>query len=115
MRKLGLILLLVAVVAGAQEKKAAPAIPDLAQLKAMTARFAPTPLRVDRSGLSAGDRKALEKLVEAAKIVNTIFMRQFWSGDLTTYHALHQDQTPLGGERLDYFWSTTGPRPEFDA
>jgi len=114
MQKLGLILLLVAVVAGAQEKKAAPAIPDLAQLKAMTARFAPTPLRVDLSGLSAGDRKALEKLVEAAKIVNTIFMRQFWSGDLATYQALQREKSPLGRARLDYFWINKGPWSEID-
>jgi hypothetical protein len=114
MRKLGLIVLLFGVVAVAQEKKAAPAIPDLAQLKTMTARFAPTPLRVDLSGLSAGDRQALEKLVEAAKIVNTIFMRQFWSGDLATYHALQQDKTPLGSARLDYFWINKGPWSEID-
>ena len=80
----------------------------------MTARFAPTPLRVDLSGLSAGDRKALEKLVEAAKIVNHIFMQQFWSGDLATYHALQQDKTPLGSARLDYFWINKGPWSEID-
>jgi hypothetical protein len=114
MRKLGLILLLFAVVAAAQEKKVAPAIPDRAQLKTMTARFAPTPLRVDLSGLSAGDRQALEKLVEAAKIVNHIFMQQFWSGDLATYHALQQDKTPLGRARLDYFWINKGPWSEID-
>jgi Peptidase family M49 len=114
MRKLGLILLLFALVAAAQEKKAAPAIPDLAELKRMTARFAPTPLSVDLSGLSAGDGKALEKLVEAAKIVNHIFMQQFWSGDLTTYHALQQDPTPLGRARLDYFWINKGPWSEID-
>jgi hypothetical protein len=114
MRKLGLIVLLFGVVAVAQEKKAAPAIPDLAQLKTMTARFAPTPLRVDLSGLSAGDRQALEKLVEAAKIVNTIFMRQFWSGDLATYQALQRDRTPLGSARLDYFWINKGPWSEID-
>jgi len=106
--------LLFGVVAVAQEKKAAPAIPDLAQLKTMTARFAPTPLRVDLSGLSAGDRQALEKLVEAAKIVNHIFMQQFWSGDLATYHALQQDKTPLGSARLDYFWINKGPWSEID-
>jgi hypothetical protein len=114
MRKLGLIVLLFGVVAVAQEKKAAPAIPDLAQLKTMTGRFAPTPLRVDLSGLSAGDRQALEKLVEAAKIVNHIFMQQFWSGDLATYHALQQDKTPLGSARLDYFWINKGPWSEID-
>jgi len=69
---------------------------------------------VDLSGLSAGDRQALEKLVEAAKIVNHIFMQQFWSGDLATYHALQHDQTPLGRARLDYFWINKGPWSEID-
>jgi hypothetical protein len=116
MRKLALVLLLTTFAAVAQEKtsKLAPPVPDLEQLKTMTARFAPTPLRVDLSGLSAGDRQALEKLVEAAKIVNTIFMRQFWSGDLATYHALQQDKTPLGSARLDYFWINKGPWSEID-
>src|ERR1700679_1012898 len=105
MRKLAVIVLLCGFVAAAQEMKSKPsaAVPDLAQLNAMAERFAPTPLRVDLSRLSTGDRKALEKLVEAAKIVNHIFMQQFWSGDLATYHALQQDKTPLGSARLDYF------------
>ena len=116
MRKLALVLLLTTFAAVAQEKtsKLAPPVPDLEQLKTMTARFAPTPLRVDLSGLSAGDRQALEKLVEAAKIVNTIFMRQFWSGDLATYQALQKEQTPLGRARLDYFWINKGPWSEID-
>src|SRR3984957_14971954 len=117
MRKLLVIFFLGVSAAAAQEKTAAqtaPAIPDLTQLKAMTARFAPTPLRVDLSGLSAGDRKALEKLVEAAKIVNTIFMRQFWSGDLATYQALQREKSPLGRARLDYFWINKGPWSEID-
>src|SRR5271156_1400802 len=84
MRKLVLILVICTFVAAAREKAAKPAphIPDLGELNAMAARFAPAPMRVDISGLSAGDRKALETLVEAAKIVNTIFMEQVWSGDL---------------------------------
>jgi hypothetical protein len=116
MRKLALVLLLTTFAAVAQEKtsKLAPPVPDLEQLKTMTARFAPTPLRVDLSGLSAGDRQALEKLVEAAKIVNTIFMRQFWSGDLATYQALQRDRTPLGRARLEYFWINKGPWSEID-
>ena len=36
----------------------------------MTARFAPTTLRVDTSKLSAGDRQALVKLIEAGRIMN---------------------------------------------
>jgi hypothetical protein len=116
MRKLALLLLLTTFIAAAQEKtsKPAPPIPDLAQLQTMTARFAPTPLSVDLSGLSAGDRKALAKLVEAAQIVNHIFMRQFWSGDLALYAKLQQDETTLGKARLHYFWINKGPWSEID-
>jgi peptidase M49-like protein len=116
MRKLALVLLLTTFIAGAQEttSKPAPPIPDLAQLNSMAARFAPTPMHVDISGLSAGDRQALAKLVEAAQIVNHIFMQQFWSGDLATYQALQQDKTPLGRARLHYFWINKGPWSEID-
>jgi Peptidase family M49 len=116
MRKLAAVLLLCGAVVAAQENKpkVAAAVPDLEQLSAMAARFAPAPLRVDVSGLSAGDRKALAKLVEAAKIVNHIFMQQFWSGDLATYHKLEQDTTPLGRTRLHYFWINKGPWSEID-
>ena len=38
---------------------ATAAIPDLAQLQKMIARFKPTELRVDVSKLSPGDRQAL--------------------------------------------------------
>src|ERR1700685_3998109 len=106
MRILALFLLLCTFVAAAQEQatKPAPPVPDLERLSAMAARFAPTPLPVDISGLSAGDGQALARLVEAAGIVNHIFMQQFWSGDLATYHKLQRDKTPLGQARLHYFW-----------
>jgi peptidase M49-like protein len=116
MRPLGVVLLLCTFIPTAQEikSKPAPAVPDLAALNAMAARFAPTPLHVDISNLSVGDRRALEKLVEAAKIVNNIFMQQFWSDDLTTYHKLEQDTAPLGRARLHYFWINKGPWSEID-
>lgn len=99
----------------AQEKaKSAPEVPDLAKLEAMTARFAPTPLTVDTSALSAGDQQALVKLIQASRIVNRIFMRQFWSGDLQTYSKLQSDASPLGGARLHYFWLNKGPWSEID-
>jgi Peptidase family M49 len=116
MRLLVVVLLVCTFVSAAQEQatKPAPPIPDLAALNAMAARFAPTPLPVDISGLSAGDRQALAKLVEAAGIVNHIFMQQFWRGDLATYHKLQQDKTPLGQARLHYFWINKGPWSEID-
>jgi len=113
MRILMLFVLLGAFGAAAQEK-AAPSIPDLAELKAMAARFAPTPIKVDTSGLSAGDQKALLKLADASQVVNHIFMQQFWSGDLATYRTLLLDRTPLGEARLRYFWINKGPWSEID-
>src|SRR5215471_21834496 len=75
-------------------------IPDLTRLKQMAARFAPTPLHVDQSSLSSGDKAALSKLIEAAQVVDHLFMQQFWSGNLKTYQSLQADNSPLGKARL---------------
>src|SRR5579884_2125046 len=93
---------------------APPSSPDLNELNRMAARFAPAPLEVDLSGLSAGDKKALARLIEAGRIVNHIFMQQLWSGDLALYHKLEQDKSPLGQARLHYFWINKGPWSEID-
>jgi len=87
---------------------------SLAQLQQMTARFAPTPIRVDTSKLSDGDRQALVKLIEAGRMIDTIFMQQYWSGNLALYARLKQDTTPLGKARLHYFWLNKGPWSEID-
>src|SRR3954469_1462596 len=71
-------------------------LPTLAELQKMEARFAPTDLKVDISGLSAGDRKALAKLIEAAHLVDDLYMEQVWSGNRATYAELQRTaKTPL--------------------
>ena len=92
----------------------ATTVPDLAQLQNITARFAPTEMNVDLSKLSDGDRKALVKLVEAARIIDDIFMTQYWSGDHALYSKLQADLTPLGKARLHYFWINKGPWSSLD-
>ncbi len=92
----------------------AATIPDLDQLKKMTARFAPAELRVDTSALSPGDKQALAKLVDAARIVDDIFMRQLWSGDVALYNKLKHDTSPLGKARLHYFRINKGPWSDLD-
>ena len=89
-------------------------VPDLAQLEKMASRFAPTPLRVDTSTLSSGDRQALVKLIEAARILNDIFLQQMWDGNLALYARLQKDTTPLGKARLHYFWINKGPWSDID-
>ncbi len=93
---------------------AAAAIPDLAQLHKMIARFQPTELRVDVSKLSRGDRQALPKLIDAARVLNDIFLTQMWSGNQALYAKLRRDTTPLGKARLDYFWLNKSPWSEID-
>ena len=88
--------------------------PDLPELNRMAARFAPTPIRVDTSGLNMGDRQALAKLIEAARVLNTIFLRQLWSGNLATYEKIKADQTPLGQARAHYYWMQKGPWSDLD-
>jgi hypothetical protein len=90
------------------------AAPSADELNQMAARFAPAPLDVDLSGLSKGDKKALAKLIEAGRIVNHLFMQQFWSGDLALYDKLQLDKSALGKARLHYFWINKGPWSEID-
>ena len=89
-------------------------MPDAQQLEKMAARFAPTPLRVDTSKLSSGDRQALVKLIVAARILNYVFLEQRWDGNPTLYDRLQKDTTPLGRARLHYFWLNKGPWSDID-
>jgi len=86
---------------------AAPA--SLADLDKMTKRFAPVALTADTSQLSAGDKRAIAKLIEAAKIIDVLQLRQRWSGNEALWAVLQKDQTPLGKARLNYFWLNKGP------
>jgi Peptidase family M49 len=99
--------------AGAQKskgRKTSTSTPGLAQLEKMTARFAPTTLRVDTSKLSAGDRQALVKLIEAGRIMDDVFLTQYWSGNAALYPRLKREATtPLGKARLQYFWINKSP------
>ena len=58
------------------------AIPNADELKRMAAQLAPVELRVDTSKLSKDDVRALSKLIEAARVVDHIFLQQLWSGNL---------------------------------
>ncbi len=99
---------LVLAVAGASAF-AAPATPGVVELNKMTRRYAPVELKADLSVLSAGDRKAIAKLVEAAKLVDLLQLRQRWAGNEALWQALQKDKSALGAARLHYFWINKGP------
>ena len=93
---------------------AVPAVPTAPQLNTMAKRFEAVDLRADISRLSAGDKAAIAKLIEAAKIIDTLQLRQRWSHNEALWEALKKDTTPLGKARLDYFWLNKGPWSHLD-
>ena len=103
-----------ALVAGSVAVSAQAPAPTAEQLTTMTARFAPVDLSADLSKLPQNERQALGKLVEAAKVMDTLFLRQVWSGNETMLLDLLQDSSPLGRERLHYFMLNKGPWSRLD-
>ncbi len=86
----------------------------LPELNRMIARFAPTEIRVDTSGLSTGDKKALVKLIDASRVINDMFLTQLWSGNHDLLARLGRDNSPLGQARLHYFWINKSPWSDLD-
>ena len=98
----------------AQHAAATGATPDKIELDRMIARFAPTAISADAARLSAGDRRALAKVTEAARLMDEIFLRQVWSGNVALREQLRRDRTPLGRARLHYFTINKGPYSRID-
>ena len=78
----------------------AAALPNQAQLQRMTARFAPTELTVDLSRMPDGERAALARLVQAARLFDAVFLRQTWGGNPDL--ALRVFVSPGGCSGLSY-------------
>jgi hypothetical protein len=90
------------------------ALPDAGRLQKMAARFVPTEIGAEVSALPANERQALAKLVEAARIIDAIFLRQVWAGNEALLLALAAEDTLLGRARLDYFLINKGPWSRLD-
>ena len=98
----------------ATQKKDHMNTPDKAALESLTRRFAPTEVTADVSRLSAGDRKALDKIIEAARYLDDAYLRQVWSGNVALLKKLEADKSPLGRARLHYFMINKGPWSRLD-
>jgi hypothetical protein len=84
------------------------------KLESMAARFAPVDLTADISKLPDNERKALAKLVEAAKVFDALFLRQVWNGNESLLLDLMRDGSPLGHARLHSFLINKGPWSRLD-
>jgi hypothetical protein len=111
MRRLpGLLLLLLAVPAVPGD---AP-VPDEARLRAMTARFAPVDIGADIGVLPETERRALVKMIEAARVFDGLYLRQVWAGNEALLLELLADRSSLGRVRLHAFLLDKGPWSSLD-
>jgi Peptidase family M49 len=86
-------------------------VPDIEK---RIAQFAPTPMKPDTSALSEEDRQVLGKLVEAAKYMNEIFLRQAWTGNPEMRQSLSQLQGKDAEAARQYFDINFGPWDRLD-
>ncbi|HZH30098.1 MAG TPA: hypothetical protein VEY11_05000 [Pyrinomonadaceae bacterium] len=102
--------------AAAVQRRRAPksALTARASLNAKIRRFAPTTLTADTSRLSAGDRRALDKIIEAAKLLDPLYLEQVWSGNPALKRRLEADKSASGWARLHYFRINVGPWSRLD-
>ncbi len=85
-----------------------------ADLHRMAARFAPTEIGADLSRLPESERSALAKLIQAAKLIDALFLRQVWSGNESVLLDLSKDTSALGRARLQNFLINKGPWSTLD-
>ena len=100
--------------ARAAEPAAPASLPTAAELKRMTARFAPVDIQADVSKLPDTERRALAKIVQAAALMDPLFLRQAWAGNERLLLSLVADTSPLGRERLHAFLLNKGPWSRLD-
>ena len=84
------------------------------KLTTMAARFAPVDLTADISSLPPNERLALAKLVEAARVLDALYLRQVWAGNEPMLLNLMRDTSEAGRARLHYFMLNKGPWSRLD-
>lgn len=86
----------------------------MSDLNAKLARLTLVKLTGNLSQLSDGDRKALQKVVQAAKLLDPLYLRQVWTGNPELQKTLLADKSELGKKRLHYFNQNAGPWSRLD-
>ena len=105
-------------------------MPSAAELRKMASRFAPAAIRADLSALPRNEVRALGKLVEAARLMDALFLRQVWAGNDAMLQTLGRaalvavrapgtgggtvEAVDLPIARLHYFLVNKGPWSRLD-
>ncbi len=83
-------------------------------LKQKIARFAPTEIRYDASLLNERQKKVVEKLYQAARIIDDIFLDQVYSHNREILAQLEQSNKEIDRLRLELFKIMFGPFDRLD-
>ena len=75
----------------------------------MTRLFAPVEIGADLSGLPASERQALAHIVDAARVMDDLFLQQVWAGNPSLLLSLLGDQSASAVARLNFFLLNKGP------
>ncbi|MDG2039757.1 MAG: hypothetical protein P8J30_04685 [Ilumatobacter sp.] len=75
----------------------------------MTRLFAPVEIGADLSDLPVSERQTLAHIVDAARVMDGLFLQQVWAGNPSLLLSLLGDQSAAGKARLDFFLLNKGP------
>ena len=109
-----LVLSFALAIAGSQRRQSQDMVGD-PELAKKIRRFAPTVLMTDLSHLAPNDRKALTKIIQAAKLMDPLFLRQVWGGNEALQMKLEADRSAGGRQLLHYFLINDGPWSRLDS
>ncbi len=87
---------------------------ELDGMKAKVAQFAEVEVKYDHSILDAKQKIVLQKLFEASKIIDEIFLEQAYSKNFEIKKALESSKDPVDAVRLQYFNIMFGPFDRLD-
>jgi hypothetical protein len=113
---------LMTAITGAVTVQETISVPSTSELRTMTARFAPADIAADVRQLPEPEREALAKLVQAARIMDSLFLRQVWAGNDALLQRLGRESVAGGSSedqaaadtRLHYFLINKGPWSRLD-
>ena len=75
----------------------------------MAPLFVPVEISASLAALPDTERRALTHIVEAARVMDGIFLEQVWAGNPSLLLKLVTDETPRGQARLKFFLTNKGP------
>ena len=75
----------------------------------MTPLFAPVDVGADISALPRSERAALARIIDAARVMDALFLEQVWAGNPSLLLALQGERSALSRAQLAFFLVNKGP------